>query len=224
MGELVGNPKAITEAINSTNAAISSANTAIANMNPAKTTRLTDDNVTSDTFILSLANGNYMVAGSSAITSYIPERYGTLVVNNSGDNYGTYTFVGTSGKTYTRHKANISTWHTEWKELALKSELGGMVVTNFGSQTLPVTVDVPNNSRSVFILTGPYTNRANAIIFCPVNNSGGTYPTLIGGIGTAVASSANNKLTISDTTSASTTAGHLIALTFYGSVPSISTT
>ena len=91
---------------------------AINALNSAKTTRLTESNVTSDTSILSLANGNYMVAGSTAIVSYIPERYGTLVVNKTGDNYGNYTFVATSGRTYTRQKASASTWHGDWQELA----------------------------------------------------------------------------------------------------------
>ena len=96
------------------------------NLNPAKTTILSGTNVTSDTFILSLTDGCYPVAISGTNQGYLPEKYGTLIVNKAGRYYGSFTFVSSiDSATYVRH-ADIdnSTWASNWQELATSSNLG----------------------------------------------------------------------------------------------------
>lgn len=94
------------------------------NLDTRRTTILTSSNVTSDTFILALANGAYQVADNNLNTSYIPEKWGTLVVNKSGTTYGEFTFVGTGGNVYVRHANGIAAWHGNgWVQLALNSKV-----------------------------------------------------------------------------------------------------
>ena len=101
------------------------------NVSAKRTTILTSSNVASDTSILTLENGAYQVADNNLNTSYIPEKWGTLVVNKSGTTYGEFTFVGTSGNTYVRHANGNSAWHGNgWAQLALNSK-----ITPMGSYT-----------------------------------------------------------------------------------------
>ena len=83
-------------------------------VNPKKT------NITSlasDSTILELPHGVYQV-NLSASSSYLPGRYGTLIVDRSNVTYGAVTFITTGGNVYTRHMNGTSSWHNSWTQLA----------------------------------------------------------------------------------------------------------
>lgn len=71
----------------------------------------------SDSTILNLAAGVYQIA-LSAESSYIPERWGTLIIDRSNVTYGCVMFNSTTGKTYTRHMNGTANWHDSWQQLA----------------------------------------------------------------------------------------------------------
>lgn len=87
--------------------------------NPIK---LSNTNVTSDTYILSLPDGVYQVADGSTIP-YIPTNYGTLLKLTSGNQYGFVIFVSTSSQSatqgvYVRSFTTASnSWHYVWKRV-----------------------------------------------------------------------------------------------------------
>lgn len=85
-------------------------------LNPRKTTILSQANVTNDTYILGLDNGCYQISGIKS--DYLPTRYGTLIVNASGNNYGAYIVITTDEKLYIRHRTNNSSWHYNWTQIS----------------------------------------------------------------------------------------------------------
>lgn len=91
-------------------------------VNPKKGTLLNASNITSDTAILSLANGSYPVNGG--VTPYLPYDYGTLIIDNTGSTaYGAFIFITTGGDIYTRQKNNSGGWRTAWQQMALNSQI-----------------------------------------------------------------------------------------------------
>lgn len=123
-----------------------SLNTAIGNIDPKRGDLNT---ISNDTTLIALDAGTYQVVLSSGtpITSgYIPAQYGTLIVNDSGKNYKSYTFVSTGNAVYSRicHKGN-STWYTAWQQLArVKFYTVSVTFSNSDSSTVPV-VNIDSN-------------------------------------------------------------------------------
>lgn len=97
--------------------------------NSQRTPSLTSSNVTSDTSIISLAPGAYQVADNNMNTSYIPGKWGTLIVDRSAVTYAAFTFVDTSGNVFVRHANGTSNWHSSWTELARASQLAYSTVS-----------------------------------------------------------------------------------------------
>lgn len=71
--------------------------------------------IASDTTILGLEPGAYQI-NLSAASNYIPERYGTLVIDKSAVTYGVATFISTDGHLYVRHMNGSSAWHGPWTQ------------------------------------------------------------------------------------------------------------
>ena len=117
-------------------------------VNPKKGTILNDSNITSDTAILSLANGSYPVHGG--VMPYLPYDYGTLVIDNTGSTaYGAFIFIGTDGIIYTRQKNNSGGWRTAWQQMALNSHinahwLGNNTLSNIQSALADLAQSVPD--------------------------------------------------------------------------------
>ena len=86
------------------------------------------NSIASDTAILNYDPGTYQIA-LSASSTYVPDRYGTLTVLDSGDVYKSFIFVKTATNTmYNRvgHKTN-GTWYGDWNEVATTSKLPSIV-------------------------------------------------------------------------------------------------
>lgn len=117
-------------------------------VNPKKGTVLNNSNVTSDTAILSLANGSYPVHGG--VTPYLPYDYGTLIIDNTGSTaYGAFIFIGTDGIIYTRQKNNSGGWRTAWQQMALNSHinahwLGNNTLSSVQNALLSFAQNVPD--------------------------------------------------------------------------------
>ena len=119
--------------------------------------------ITSDTFIMGLMPGTYNVnAPATAVTNgYIPERWGTLTVNKSGENYNSCIFISTSNKTYFRaYNSSNSTWYGAWQEIALKSDTSKSIINEYigNEKTKTFTLD----ARVVYLLA--ITEMANGNI------------------------------------------------------------
>ena len=84
----------------------------------SRDTVLNETNVTSDTFILSLAPGYYKVV-FGVDTTYLPDKYGVLIVAKSDDNYTGFVFTDTHGNCHYRVGRNDnSTWYYDWQTCA----------------------------------------------------------------------------------------------------------
>lgn len=97
------------------------------------------NSIASDTAILNYDPGTYQIALSTSST-YMPDRYGTLTVLDSGDVYKSFIFVKTATNTmYNRvgHKTN-GTWYGDWKELAAASNTPKLTIVD---QNLPINED-----------------------------------------------------------------------------------
>lgn len=86
-------------------------------VNPSKTTNLNGNNVTSDSTLLSLPYGLYMVSGTPA-SAYIPHAYGTLIKLKTGGTYGCVIEITADAvaRVFVRHFTN-SGWHGGWQQL-----------------------------------------------------------------------------------------------------------
>ena len=74
----------------------------------------------SDTALISKPSGFYMLGASAEDLSagYIPNRYGTLLVQRTGENYMSAMLLTTNGKAYFRvGNASNNTWYTNWIQL-----------------------------------------------------------------------------------------------------------
>ena len=81
-----------------------------------KTLILNSSNVTSDTYILGLANGVYEIASGSVI-SYLPAQYGSLLLIKSGQQYGFAVVVPSNANgIWVRHFTE-TTWHYAWQHI-----------------------------------------------------------------------------------------------------------
>lgn len=110
--------------------------------------------IASDTTILGLEPGAYQI-NLSAASNYIPDRYGTLVIDKSAVTYGVATFVATSGIVYTRHMNGANAWHGAW--------VGGYPLQAKGGYSSETTIEafletLPNNSMWMTTIT---TNDSN---------------------------------------------------------------
>lgn len=125
-------------------------------LNPKKNSISSIDN---DSTILNLAAGVYMVALSNA-SSYFPERWGTLIIDRSNSTYGCVTFNSTTGKTYTRHMNGTASWHDDWQQLALNSNIEGFRRTslNVANNGGTGTVDGVANGSTIIVT---YANAAS---------------------------------------------------------------
>lgn len=82
---------------------------------------------------------------------------------------------------------------------------------------MPWTLTLPNNSRHMLIINGPYSARGIGIVLANCNASGVVQACVIGGVGIGVATDTNT-LTISDSTGAvNPTTSQLEVITTYGS-------
>lgn len=82
--------------------------------------------ILSDTYIMGLSPGVYSVNvdNASVTNGYVPKKWGTLTISQSGDSYNSCIFVSTSNQTYFRiYNSTNSTWYDSWKELALNESL-----------------------------------------------------------------------------------------------------
>lgn len=110
------------------------------------------NSLASDNYILGLQDGVYQVALNAA-SDYLPERYGTLVINRSGSTYGVATFASTTGETYFRHMNGVSAWHNnEWIRVALNSQIDSL-----NSKITPQIVDTLPYANGMYYLTTALT-------------------------------------------------------------------
>ena len=87
----------------------------------------------------------------------------------------------------------------------------GASIYSLGNLTLPATLNVPSDSRSVIFMAGPYSGKGHAVITVACNTSGTVYPTVIGG--TVTPTGGTNTLTLSD---ASDTISNTLVMTYSG--------
>ena len=108
--------------------------------------------ISSDTEILGYAPGAYMIALSAA-SEYLPERWGTLIIDKSGTTYGVATFIATNGTIYTRHM-NGSSWHGDWARQTVVSTVksvttgadGTVIISDYGfDKVVSITMESVNN-------------------------------------------------------------------------------
>lgn len=87
--------------------------------------------VNTDTEIISLETGIFTVQLSDT-QSYIPSNWGSLTVYDTGESpYKRFEFVSTDGKAYYRLANKINnTWYTDWREIALKSDMDVKIGTS----------------------------------------------------------------------------------------------
>ena len=111
----------------------------------------------------------------------------------------------------------------DWQEIVISATASSIPKFLYlGAPTLPVTLNVPSNSRTFLFVSGPYTNRGYGIVVVACNASGSVQPNVVGGNVLSATSSATNKVTIADTVGG-TTSSAITAMTIYGDVPYIAT-
>lgn len=140
---------------------------------------------------------DYIIPGtyffnSSTKAAHAPANSGyfrLLVTAPTGDLGGTnrvrYQEAITSvGVAYTRvlRSSNAgSTWTAESWETQNKMTINGIYRLSDAASLKPLSLNVPNGSRHLLILTGPYVSQAHAVYTVSCNTSGNVYAFRIGG-------------------------------------------
>ncbi|MBR4352718.1 MAG: hypothetical protein IKQ01_06570 [Bacteroidales bacterium] len=131
--------------------------------------------ISSDTTIMALDAGTYQVvlsSGTPVTNGYIPAQYGTLIVNDSGKNYKSYTFVSTGNAVYSRicHKGN-STWYTAWQELVVNINTINSVGVGI-EYNVEYTAPTDGYIRAIGPTSGIITVTVNGLYIVQASNGG----------------------------------------------------
>ena len=104
---------------------------------------------------------------------------------------------------------------------ALMDKFSGVKINTF-AVSLPVTLNMPNGSYHALFVAGPYSNRGYGAGLAVVNSSGSVYPHVLDGSDVSM-TAGTNTLTIANGSSTTATTVRILALTYAGNPPTVTT-